>query len=106
MDVYVYVRRTASHTLGRMVGQLSGGSEADGLAVAQGMQRASATLQAANPPQRYPEQPPASVAETKKHHANAHRGGQRRGRTKMQAGKPIGNAYRPSKPFRPGFQGG
>ena len=50
VDVYVYVTgEPLSHTLGRMVGQLSGGSEADSLAVAQGMQRASSALQAGKP---------------------------------------------------------
>ena len=97
VDVYVYVTgEPLSHTLGRMVGQLSGGSEADSLAVAQGMQRASAALQAGKPataeailsnlPPRWQKQ--KSIMQMRIVAANgvaAH---------KMQAGKPIGNAYR------------
>ena len=50
VDIYVYIYgEPLSHTLGRMMGQLSGGSEADSLAVAQGMQRAMAALQAGKP---------------------------------------------------------
>ena len=97
VDVYVYVTgEPLSHTLGRMVGQLSVGSEADSLTVAQGMQRASAALQAGKPagaeailsalPPRWQKQ--KSIMQMRIVAANgvaAH---------KMQAGKPIGNAYR------------
>ena len=97
VDVYVYVTgEPLSHTLGRMVGQLSGGSEADSLAVAQGMQRASAALQAGKPataeailsnlPPRWQKQ--KSIMQMRIVAANGVAA------QKMQAGKPIGNAYR------------
>ena len=97
VDVYVYVTgEPLSHTLGRMVGQLSGGSEADSLAVAQGMQRASAALQAGKPataeailsnlPPRWQKQ--KSIMQMRIVAANGV------ATQKMQAGKPIGNAYR------------
>lgn len=97
VDVYVYVTgEPLSHTLGRMVGQLSGGSEASSLAVAQGMQRASAALQAGKPataeailsnlPPRWQKQ--KSIMQMRIMAANGVAA------QKMQAGKPIGNAYR------------
>ena len=97
VDVYVYVTgEPLSHTLGRMVGQLSGGSEADSLAVAQGMQRASAALQAGKPagaeailsalPPRWQKQ--KSIMQMRIVAANGVAA------QKLQAGKPIGNAYR------------
>ena len=97
VDVYVYVTgEPLSHTLGRMVGQLSGGSEASSLAVAQGMQRASAALQAGKPatveailsnlPPRW--QKHKSIMQMRIMAANGVAA------QKMQAGKPIGNAYR------------
>ena len=97
VDVYVYVTgEPLSHTLGRMVGQLSGGSEANSLAVAQGMQRASAALQAGKPataeailsnlPPRWQKQ--KSIMQMRIVAANGVAA------QKMQAGKPIGNAYR------------
>ncbi len=50
VDVFVYVTgEPLSHTMGRMVGQLSGGSGHESMAVAQGMQRASTALQAGQP---------------------------------------------------------
>lgn len=97
VDVYVYVTgEPLSHTLGRMVGQLSGGSEADSLAVAQGMQRASSALQAGKPataeailsalPPRWQKQ--KSIMQMRIVAANGVAA------QKLQAGKPIGNAYR------------
>ena len=97
VDVYVYVTgEPLSHTLGRMVGQLSGGSEASSLAVAQGMQRASAALQAGKPataeailsalPPRWQKQ--KSIMQMRIVAANGVAA------QKLQAGKPIGNAYR------------
>ncbi len=97
VDVYVYVTgEPLSHTIGRMVGQLSGGSEVDTLAVAQGMQRASAALQASKPataeailsalPPRWQKQ--KSIMQMRIMAANGVAA------QKLQAGKPIGNAYR------------
>ena len=97
VDIYVYIYgEPLSHTLGRMMGQLSGGSEADSLAVAQGMQRASAALQAGKPataeailsalPPRWQKQ--KSIMQMRIMAAEGVAA------QKMQAGKPIGNAYR------------
>ena len=97
VDVYVYVTgEPLSHTLGRMVGQLSGDSDANSLAVAQGMQRASAALQTGKPataeailsnlPPRWQKQ--KSIMQMRIVAANGVAA------QKMQAGKPIGNAYR------------
>ena len=97
VDVYVYVTgEPLSHTIGRMVGQLSGGSNADSLAIAKGMQRASAALQAGKPdsaeailsalPAAWQKQ--KSIMQMRILAANGV------AVQKMQAGKPIGNAYR------------
>ena len=97
VDIYVYIYgEPLSHTLGRMMGQLSGGSEADSLAVAQGMQRASSALQAGKPataeailsalPPRWQKQ--KSIMQMRIVAANGVAA------QKLQAGKPIGNAYR------------
>jgi hypothetical protein len=97
VDVYVYVSgEPLSHTLGRMVGQLSGGSDANSLAVAQGMQRASAALQTGKPataeailsalPPRWQKQ--KSIMQMRIVAASGIAA------QKIQAGKPIGNAYR------------
>ncbi|HCE06231.1 MAG TPA: hypothetical protein DEQ62_07845, partial [Verrucomicrobiales bacterium] len=97
VDIYVYIYgEPLSHTLGRMMGQLSGGSEADSLAVAQGMQRAMAALQAGKPatteailsalPPRWQKQ--KSIMQMRIMAAEGVAA------QKMQAGNPIGNAYR------------
>ena len=97
VDVYVYVSgEPLSHTLGRMVGQLSGGSDANSLAVAQGMQRASAALQTGKPataeailsalPPRWQKQ--KSIMQMRIVAASGIAA------QKILAGKPIGNAYR------------
>ena len=97
VDVYIYVTgEPLSHTLGRMVGQLSGGSNADSFAVAQGMQRATAALQAGKPaaaeailnalPAEWQKQ--KSIMQMRIVAANGVAA------QKMQARQPIGNAYR------------
>ena len=97
VDIYVYISgEPLSHTLGRMIGQLSGGSKTDSLAVAQGMQRASSALQAGKPatakailsalPPRWQKQ--KSIMQMRIVAANGVAA------QKLQAGKPIGNAYR------------
>ena len=97
VDVYVYVTgEPLSHTIGRMVGQLSGGTDADSLAIAKGMQRASAALQAGKPdsaeailsalPAAWKKQ--KSIMQMRILAANGVAA------QKKLDGKPIGNAYR------------
>ena len=106
VDVYVYVTgEPLSHTLGRMVGQLSGGYEADSLAVAQGMQRASSALQAGKPATAEAILSASRLGgRNKKASCKCASWRQRRGRTKCRpASRSAMRTVEPSKLFRPRF---